>query len=218
MGEFHRHPDGHVYVRTSDGEYADSLGNFILDSGTTLPPMPIGADDQIYIQGKRHAFTGDGNIVEGGPMPWPLGDQIISDVKKMITAQVERRDSEEKTSAALVRDAIPLPAYAATKRWERETGGIALPDGYHIATDPVAQSKIAAAKTAFDNGAISGPIDFKMKDGWVSADADMVTAIYSAVVVHVQMCYAKEREVAEAIANGKILTKEEIDKAFSSLG
>ena len=90
MGEFHQHPDGYVFVRTDTGNYADSADNFMIDSGIALPVLPPGADERIYSQDKRHAFMGGGNIIDGGPMPWPLGDQIIASVSALLAAKAAR--------------------------------------------------------------------------------------------------------------------------------
>jgi len=65
----------------------------LADFGATLPAMPEGADDHIYTQGKRHAFMGDGNIIEGGPMPWPDGDRIIGAIQLGLAAQAARRQA-----------------------------------------------------------------------------------------------------------------------------
>jgi hypothetical protein len=91
--EVHQHPDGFVCVRTQLGTYIDTPENFVADFGATLPAMPQGADDHIYTQGRRHAFMGDGNIIAGGPMPWPDGDRIIDEVKVALEAQAARRAS-----------------------------------------------------------------------------------------------------------------------------
>src|SRR5438309_12077229 len=91
--EVHQHPDGLVCVRTPLGTCIDTPENFAADFGATLPTMPDGADDHIYTQGKRHAFMGDGNVVAGGPMPWPDGDRIIGKIKLALTAQAARRAS-----------------------------------------------------------------------------------------------------------------------------
>jgi hypothetical protein len=90
MGELHQHPDGYVFVRTAAGNYADSVDNFALDAEVTLPALPSGADERIYSQGQRHAVTGGGGIIEGGPMPWPLGDQIIASVSALLAAKAAR--------------------------------------------------------------------------------------------------------------------------------
>jgi len=90
MGEFHQHPDGLVFVRTDSANYADNADNFAIDAGVTLPELPPGADERVYSQGKRHAVTGGGKIIEGGPMPWPLGDQIIASVSVLLAAKAAR--------------------------------------------------------------------------------------------------------------------------------
>jgi hypothetical protein len=93
MGEFHQHPDGHIIVIGDAGTYVDSRANFETDFGTNLAgaPMPDGADDHIYTQDKRHCFMGGGNVIAGGPMPWPEGDQIIAAVEAGLAAQAARQ-------------------------------------------------------------------------------------------------------------------------------
>src|SRR4051794_17777583 len=98
--EVHQHPDGLVCVRTALGTYIDTPENFAVDFGATLPAMPEGADDHIYTQGKRHAFMGDGNIVAGGPMPWPDGDRIIAEVGAGLARQAARREAATVIAAA----------------------------------------------------------------------------------------------------------------------
>lgn len=92
MNEFHQHPDGFIYVRTDAGTYADTVVNFLADAGlSALPPLPAGADDHIYRQGKRHAYMGDGTVIAGGPMPWPEGDTIIARYSQLKLAQMNRQ-------------------------------------------------------------------------------------------------------------------------------
>lgn len=90
MPDFHQHPDGLIYVRTTAATYSDTPENFELDFGVSLQPMPHGADEHIYTQGKRHCFMGDGDVIDGGPMPWPEGDKIIADVANGLAAQLAR--------------------------------------------------------------------------------------------------------------------------------
>lgn len=92
MGEFHQHPDGFIYVRAEDGAlYADTKENFVSDAGLTLPALPDGADDHIYTQDRRHAFMGNGNVIEGGPVPWDWGDAVIARVPQLLAAQDARK-------------------------------------------------------------------------------------------------------------------------------
>ena len=108
-----------------------------------------------------------------------------------------------------------LKTYAAGARWQKETGGMTLPNGARIATDTAAQTKIAAAKDAFDNGTLTGTISFKTDSGFTDADAATVTAVYAAVVGHVQGCYVTERSVCDQIDSGTITTFAQIDEAFA---
>lgn len=109
MGELHQHPDGYVYVRTAGKTYGDTKANFELDAGLTLSALPAGADERVYAQDKRHASMGGGNIVDGGPMPWPLGDLAIANISALLTAQAARiaaaaavKAAEQAAAAALI--------------------------------------------------------------------------------------------------------------------
>jgi hypothetical protein len=107
MGEFHQHPDGFIYVRADNGtHYADTKDNFVLDSGIALPLLPDGADDHIYTQGRRHAFMGNGDIIDGGPVPWPWGDDVIANIAVLIAAQKARTPVKEPLSPSLVPQTI----------------------------------------------------------------------------------------------------------------
>ena len=115
---------------------------------------------------------------------------------------IEESDRLAETNAPPTKD--QLLARAAAKRWDVETSGITLPGEVRVPTDPVAQTKIATAKTAYDNGTLKDPIAFKALTGWLMADAVMLTAVYAAVVSHVEQGYATEKAVADAINAGAI--------------
>lgn len=108
-----------------------------------------------------------------------------------------------------------LRAYAAQRRWEIETGGITLDGGARIATAGYSQRKIAEAKTAFDNGTLTGAIQFKGENGWFAADSAIMTSVYEAVVAHVQAGYAVEKTICDGIEAGTITDEASVDAAFS---
>jgi hypothetical protein len=91
MNQFHRHPDGFVFVRTAAGVYVDTPGNFQLDYGQPLPTMPIGADEQLYEPNVKNAYMGGGTIIEGGPRQWVYGDAVIAAYPQLIAAQAARQ-------------------------------------------------------------------------------------------------------------------------------
>lgn len=109
-----------------------------------------------------------------------------------------------RQGGAWVSPAAFLKELAGARRWEIETGGITLPGGIVVATDAVAQSKIDAALAAFERGALSGTIAFKAAGGFVDLDQAGLTAVYAAVVAHVQACYAAESAVVNEIDAGTI--------------
>lgn len=99
MRMFHQHPDGLVYVRTDAGTYGDTRENFRADYGKDLPPLPSGVTERIYEPGKRHALVANSSVVDGGPMPWQQGDDVIarwSDLMAKKTAREPQLPTEEE--------------------------------------------------------------------------------------------------------------------------
>lgn len=178
------------------------------DSDDIANPDLIDSDEG-YLQFVLAAWAGDNT---------PTQDEVVA-----ITTQALRSyaglppgdvaEPDPEPPQVIAPTVEGLLAYAAAKRWAVETGGITLAGNVRVATDTVAQTKIAAAKTAFDNGTLTGTIQFKAVSGWVSADAAVMSAVYAAVVAHLQAGYAAEKAVADAIIAGTITSMTEIDAA-----
>lgn len=99
MGELHIHPDKLIYIRLGlyDIHYVDTYANFILDCPEVrLTPLQEGVEELIYTQGKRHALMTNGDIVDGGPMPWNTGDWVIDRLADILLAQKNRQEAEIK--------------------------------------------------------------------------------------------------------------------------
>jgi len=105
-----------------------------------------------------------------------------------------------------------LKAYAASKRYTVETGGMTV-NGMAIPTDRITQSKLSGAVLAFQAGALTGSIDWKTSSGWVSLDQASVTALASAVAMHVQAAFSVEKSVSDAIDAETITTIDQINAA-----
>lgn len=96
MPQVHYH-GGMIFVRTDSGTYADTLENFGLDYGAHAPPLPEGMTERIYEPGVRHPLIRDHDVINGGPMPWPEGDDIIASIDSLFAAQDGRyADAEAK--------------------------------------------------------------------------------------------------------------------------
>lgn len=109
---------------------------------------------------------------------------------------------------------VDLAAYAATKRWEKEVGGIEV-GGMTIHTDDRSKSLIMGARLAASLD-LEFATEWKTASGvFVTVDAGQVTAISDAVLAHVAHCFALEAAVLDAIASETITTPAEIDAAFA---
>ncbi len=104
---------------------------------------------------------------------------------------------------------VDLYAYAASKRYAVETGGIVL-NGMRVMTDRASQSLITGAY----NYVQANPdvlVKFKTAAGFVEVTATQMTVIANAVGAHVQAAFAAEGAVNAEIVAGAITTKVEID-------
>lgn len=108
---------------------------------------------------------------------------------------------------------MTLQEYAASKRWEKEIGGIVV-NGIPVATDD--RSKIMI--TGIHNAAKSDPeftTRWKCPDGsFVEVDAANAIAIGEAVLTHIACCFAVEESVQSELAAGWEATYADIDVAF----
>ncbi len=102
-----------------------------------------------------------------------------------------------------------LLAYAATRRFVIETGGIIL-NSMPVMTDRESQSLITGAHSYVQaNPDIT--VRFKTAAGFIELTATQMTAIANTVGAHVQACFAAEGEVCSQIDAGTIKTMAEID-------
>ncbi len=104
---------------------------------------------------------------------------------------------------------VDLYAYAASKRYAIETGGIVI-NGMSITTDRASQSMITGAYSYVQaNPTVT--VKFKTAAGFVELTAEQMTAVANAVGAHVQASFAAEGEVTNRIVAGTITAKAEID-------
>lgn len=94
MGEFHQHPDGYIIVRSGAKFYVDSRDNFTADYGKIPPEVPENAVERIYSQGNRHCYTDGSNVVGGGDLVWPWGDQAIAALDSILAKQEARAEAD----------------------------------------------------------------------------------------------------------------------------
>lgn len=108
-------------------------------------------------------------------------------------------------------DKATLKVYAASKRWQVETGGITVA-GAAVKTDRASQAMITGA-FAYAQANPSASIAFKAADGFVMLTAAEVEAIAKAVGAHVQASFAAEAAIVAAIEAGAITSFAAIDGA-----
>ncbi|MDY0882319.1 DUF4376 domain-containing protein [Dongia soli] len=107
-----------------------------------------------------------------------------------------------------------LLSYAATKRWQIETGGTEV-GGLRIATDDRSKALIDGAKTFLDEHPAEA-VDFKAESGWVTVDLPTIQVIFDALGAHIQKCFAAEKAVGLRIQSGELTTFEAVDAALQA--
>lgn len=95
--------DGMVWVRDNGARYGATAEEFARDYDQPLPQLPKGITERIYEPGKRHALIVGNDVVDGGPMPWPEGDQLIASVFQLIKQQEQREQEIYRAACELVR-------------------------------------------------------------------------------------------------------------------
>jgi hypothetical protein len=114
-----------------------------------------------------------------------------------------------------VPEPINLPAYAASRRYLREVGGITW-EGHPISTDRESQNKLLAEYVAVFTNQRIDPSYWKMADGsFVPLTNTQMSALALAVKEHVRDAFFREGMTLGGISGGTITTTQQIDEAFA---
>ncbi len=101
----------------------------------------------------------------------------------------------------------------AAERYEKEVGGLTLPDGTVISTDRNSQMKIAGA-LLFVQRHPEAVINWKGDNGWVKLGKAEIEGIADLVAMHVQGCFSEEKSsIDEVVAIDKFEDLKELVKA-----
>lgn len=122
-----------------------------------------------------------------------IPDDPTSDV--LADINIELADIEAPKTLAEIK--VAYKQRIASARWQAETSGLEF-NGFIIATDRESQSLINSAVTS----TLLDPtytVKWKMANGFVGLDAQMIQAVGMAVRDHVQSCFNKEAELYIAI-------------------
>jgi hypothetical protein len=156
----------------------------------------------LIVDGKAHEITDvdpDGRFASD--MEWkPCGDNVAA-----------CWSWDGSTFVAPAAPTVDLSAYAASKRYAVETGGIDF-NGKRVLTDRDSQGLITGAYSYVQKNPTT-TVSFKTADGFITLSADQVTAIADAVGAHVQASFAAEAAIDAEITAGTITTTAEIDAA-----
>lgn len=103
-----------IWVRTDEGTYFGTRGDFEFEFGENLERLPEGALERVYEPGKRHAIQNSETIIAGGDREWSFGDRVIAAFVKLKAAQTAREKRQQEENE--VRGRIELERLS--KEWE----------------------------------------------------------------------------------------------------
>lgn len=84
-------------------------------------------------------------------------------------------------------------------------------------SDPVSIGMINSLVALFDKELLTGEVNYKGPNGFISLNKDEMLALAGQVAAHVQKAFNAEKEVLERIQMGTITTKEQVQAAFIEL-
>jgi len=161
-----------------------------------IPKLPIGPreilrhDEEgnvvLHVQCREDAVTetGDGPLVDEA-RDWNPAVGIVEVTRTFSWPPLPEIKAEKM--AALAR-----------RRWEVETGGLAV-GGVMVATDRESQALIAGKQLYLDKVPAATEVKWKAESGWVTIPHAQFEQIAIAVAEHIQSCFDREGELAAAI-------------------
>lgn len=165
----------------------------------------------------------------------PLLDMSVDDVSLLASVYPDRSewarisydganlnvptDLADKVAAINIAAArtAALSAYATSKRFEKEVGGMVSQTFGPLYTDRDTRGLMGQAIQSIDLGLIQPPINWKAASGFIELDRATLVAISSEVATFVQSTFDKESEVDGMIAAGTITVRAQIDAAFAAI-
>lgn len=112
-------------------------------------------------------------------------------------------------------DQSELLAYSASVRYKQETSGITVGTDF-IWTDRQSQAMINGIITLMqvDPNTV---ISFKTGNGFIQANAAVMTNIATAVASHIQTCFSTEANVAVGIQSDTVTTFAQVDNGYGNV-
>ena len=121
-----------------------------------------------------------------------LEDGVYSQVWSIVPIQAEV--AEER----LARFKSIYTKDIARIRWEKEVGGLPLPNGMVVKTDRESQAQLSSAYTSLKGGLIPDTM-WKGENGWVLVTLEDIEPLAQAVAQFVRACFMAEKQHQDAI-------------------
>lgn len=179
-------------------------------------------DGQMYpvesvkeLKKRFHAIQWDG---EKGHAEFVQPDGDFLPNEAILTIEPFRRyinEALEQVGVPVPDPVTPLPLYAY-KRRQQIAFSIARTADFGIQySDPQTIGMLTALVALFDKGLLTGSINYKGPNGFISLTGEQVLALAAQTAQHVQKAFNAEKVVLEEITMGTIKTIEQVDAAFT---
>ena len=122
--------------------------------------------------------------------------QLIDDVWTQVWEITELSADELAARFAVEKDALIKAATAL--RWQKEEGGVTLPNEVRVGTTKDDQNRITSVIANAANSGVES-VDFKASTGWVTLTVAEIQFIAGVIARHVQTHFTAERAHHEAI-------------------
>jgi len=106
MRMVHQISDGTIWLRTDQGNYGGTPEEIKAECGKELPPLPEGITERVYEPGIRHALSANNSVVDGGPMPWPEGDDMLASYSELAAKRAKREKADSDKIERMRREEI----------------------------------------------------------------------------------------------------------------
>lgn len=111
---------------------------------------------------------------------------------------------------------LQLAAYAASKRYDLEVGGLASENFGPLLTDRTTQAMLGRAIQSIDLGLIADSVNWKSPAGFVALSRSQLLSVAAEIAAHVQGAFNTEMRALSDIEGGQIISNADVDAAFGA--
>lgn len=188
----------------------------------------IPSDLTVYLDGKGFVVPNAGRLSRFQAIQWDgeeghveyvqvkgedyIPNEKITTISAFQTVINEAIKMQEETPVQPTE--VPLDIYTYKVR-QRYAFTIARTANFGVQySDPLSIGMLTALVALFDKGMLTGSINYKGPNGFISLTGEEIGSLAGEVAMHVQKYFNTEKNVLEQVAMGTITTHAQIDAVF----